>query len=90
MMEFTCLNANSSRSHVILMIKLEKRAKLEMGDLNLKLNGEFSDNRVVVSSTLNLVDLAGSERVKKSKATGHFYYFYYTYIYIYFLIKCNQ
>ena len=56
---FTNLNAHSSRSHAVLLVKIEKR----------KSNAKSSD-RSLTFSTLFLVDLAGSERVKKSKATA--------------------
>ncbi|CAI2369750.1 unnamed protein product [Moneuplotes crassus] len=56
---FTNLNAHSSRSHAVLLVKIEKRkASIKSNDRNMTF------------STLYLVDLAGSERVKKSKATA--------------------
>ena len=56
---FTSLNAHSSRSHAVLLVKIEKRKTTAKGS-----NGNMT------FSTLFLVDLAGSERVKKSKATA--------------------
>lgn len=58
---FTSMNAQSSRSHAVFLVRVEKRYQ------------RTEDNErssAVISSMLNLVDLAGSERVKKSKATG--------------------
>ncbi|KAH7726405.1 Protein KLP-3 a [Aphelenchoides avenae] len=51
----TALNANSSRSHAVIMVTVNMR------DLS---SGTTSTGR------LNLIDLAGSERVAKSQATG--------------------
>ena len=58
---FTSMNAQSSRSHAVFMVKIEKRYQR---------SEDNERNSAVIASTLNLVDLAGSERVKKSKATG--------------------
>lgn len=50
------MNTVSSRSHLILTLKVNK----------------FHDkNNVVSSAKLNIVDLAGSERLKNSKASGN-------------------
>ena len=46
------LNQNSSRSHVLYMIRVDRRSKVADG--------------AVISCRLTLVDLAGSERLKKS------------------------
>jgi len=58
---FTSMNAQSSRSHAVFMVRVEKRYQR---------TEDNERNSAVISSLLNLVDLAGSERVKKSKATG--------------------
>ena len=50
------LNRESSRSHTIFSIMLERSAGAE-GD-------------EVITSKLNLVDLAGSERISKTKSEG--------------------
>lgn len=63
---FTSLNAHSSRSHAVFMVKIEKRKKLTEKQM-AKCRGQQFE--YMTSSTLFLVDLAGSERVKKSKAT---------------------
>ncbi|XP_044738914.1 chromosome-associated kinesin KIF4-like [Chrysoperla carnea] len=52
----TAMNAQSSRSHAIFTICIEKQSK--------------KDTNVATSSKFHLVDLAGSERPKKTKATG--------------------
>ena len=62
---FTKLNAHSSRSHAVLMVKIERRKKLTEKQMQ-KCRGEKFE--YMTSSTLFLVDLAGSERVKNSKA----------------------
>ena len=49
------MNIHSSRSHLLLMLKLEGHDKV---------------SRAVTRGTLTLVDLAGSERVSKTEATG--------------------
>ena len=51
----TKMNIHSSRSHLLLMLKLE---------------GHDTVSRAVTRGTLTLVDLAGSERVSKTEATG--------------------
>lgn len=71
---FTALNAHSSRSHTVLMIKVEKSVTTQ---LPLPHEGETSeflgpqDHTATTASTLYLVDLAGSERVKKTRATAN-------------------
>lgn len=52
----TQMNAESSRSHSLLI---------------LYINGKNKVNNIEFSSKLNLIDLAGSERVKKSKVEGN-------------------
>eukprot|EP01022_Parablepharisma_sp_SALTPOND_P026439 TRINITY_DN636_c0_g1_i1.p2 TRINITY_DN636_c0_g1~~TRINITY_DN636_c0_g1_i1.p2 ORF type:complete len:1463 (-),score=213.99 TRINITY_DN636_c0_g1_i1:13076-17464(-) len=64
---FTALNAHSSRSHAVLMIKVERKPGVD---------GTFAPEKVgdglsATTSILYLVDLAGSERVKKTKATAN-------------------
>ena len=54
----TNMNEKSSRSHAILIIKIEKLLKEKNNKIHLMTKG-----------LLNLVDLAGSERVYKSKLT---------------------
>ena len=49
------MNQESSRSHLILTIKLK---------------GENKTTNETISSTLNLIDLAGSERISKSEVQG--------------------
>uniref|UniRef100_K3W5B9 Kinesin motor domain-containing protein n=1 Tax=Globisporangium ultimum (strain ATCC 200006 / CBS 805.95 / DAOM BR144) TaxID=431595 RepID=K3W5B9_GLOUD len=56
----TGMNAHSSRSHAILILRIERK---EYGATN-------TPNRLIKLSNLYLVDLAGSERVKKSKVMG--------------------
>ena len=53
----TQMNATSSRSHSIFIIKMQQKEVIE---------GQQKD----VRATINLVDLAGSERVSKTGATG--------------------
>jgi hypothetical protein len=55
---FTKLNAHSSRSHAVFMVKIEKSKKLTEKQMQ-KLKAKTS--RRVATSTLFLVDLAGSE-----------------------------
>lgn len=67
------MNSHSSRSHAVLLVKLEKRKaqKLDEGKKkNKKVNEEEHQDRSLTYSTLFLVDLAGSERVKKSGAVA--------------------
>jgi kinesin family member 5 len=68
---FTSMNAHSSRSHAVYMVKIEKRVKYTPDQLEeLEKKGEMPDQSMT-KSTLYLVDLAGSERVKKSRASGN-------------------
>ena len=65
------MNAHSSRSHAVYMVKIEKRVKYSPEQLEeLEKKGEMPDQSMT-KSTLYLVDLAGSERVKKSRASGN-------------------
>ncbi|VDK56930.1 unnamed protein product [Cylicostephanus goldi] len=52
----TAMNAQSSRSHAIFTITLEK--------------SDISDEQSCFTAKLHLVDLAGSERLKKTQAEG--------------------
>ena len=64
--ESTKMNLHSSRSHAILILKIEKSMKIT-NPKNLK-NIKNTD-RLLTCSYLHLVDLAGSERVRKTGAT---------------------
>ena len=64
--ECTKMNAHSSRSHAILIMKIEKSIKIT-NPKNIK-NIKNID-RLLTCSYLHLVDLAGSERVRKTGAT---------------------
>jgi kinesin family member 5 len=68
---FTNLNAHSSRSHAVFLVKIEKRKAQKFDEAKKKSSktDETIDGSLTYS-TLFLVDLAGSERVKKSKATA--------------------
>ena len=55
----TLMNAESSRSHAVVILKMERTEPASTRKKGKKLQGK-----------LNLVDLAGSERVVKSGATG--------------------
>ena len=57
----TQMNQQSSRSHSVFMIKVEK--------LTTEVNDE-SSKETLLTAKLNLVDLAGSERADKTGATG--------------------
>ena len=66
------LNAHSSRSHAVLMLKIEKRkyfTSTQIEEMEKDPEAIHLDMSMT-SSTLYLVDLAGSERVKKTKATA--------------------
>lgn len=68
---FTSMNATSSRSHAVYMVKIERRVKYNAEQLEeLEKKGEMPDQSMT-KSTLYLVDLAGSERVSKSRASGN-------------------
>ena len=60
----TAMNAESSRSHAVLMLSVTHKIKVGAN------TGEFSDEDLEKTSTLNLVDLAGSDRQNKSQAQG--------------------
>ena len=62
--ESTKMNAHSSRSHAILIIKIEKSIKVS--ETNKITNISKNIERIITKSHLYLVDLAGSERVKKN------------------------
>jgi len=64
--ESTKMNEHSSRSHAILILKIEKSIKI----INPKnLSNIKKTDRLLTCSYLHLVDLAGSERVRKTGAT---------------------
>ncbi|CAD8110627.1 unnamed protein product [Paramecium sonneborni] len=82
---FTNLNAHSSRSHSILIIKLDKKLQRQHSKSVTTFNknytsksnlsqdfilGQLNQNINCSVGTLYLVDLAGSERIKKSKVSG--------------------
>ncbi|KAJ6849918.1 kinesin-like protein KIN-UA [Iris pallida] len=73
----TKLNTESSRSHAILMVHIQRSSKhKEENQVSLpaiSVNSEFSSRNVPVllKSKLLIVDLAGSERVDKSGSEGH-------------------
>jgi len=64
--ECTKMNAHSSRSHAILIMKIEKSIKIT--DPKYIKDIKNNDN-LLTYSYLHLVDLAGSERVRKTGAT---------------------
>ena len=66
--ESTRMNAHSSRSHAILILKVERSIKV-MTKVKVK-NIKQASDRLLTHSKLYLVDLAGSERVKKTGATN--------------------
>lgn len=71
---FTKMNAHSSRSHAVFMIKVEKRQLIKLQNLNNHPLQDFDDDQpadCMTQSMLYLVDLAGSERVKKSQVSAH-------------------
>jgi len=67
----TKMNSHSSRSHAILIVKIEKSKTFSVEDIK-KISGDtietIQTERIMTKSKLFLVDLAGSERVKKTKA----------------------
>ena len=66
--ESTKMNAHSSRSHAILILRIERSIKVT-AKTKVK-NIKQASDRIITSSHLYLVDLAGSERVKKTGATS--------------------
>ena len=65
--ESTRMNAHSSRSHAILILRIENSIKVT--DKTKVKNIKQTTDRIITCSYLYLVDLAGSERVKKTGAT---------------------
>lgn len=64
----TGMNAHSSRSHAILILRVERKDFL---GANLSTSpSPASPSQMIKMSNLYLVDLAGSERVKKTKVMG--------------------
>jgi len=57
----TKMNSESSRSHSVFTIKVERRTVTTSDDVK---------KTVMLTSKLNLIDLAGSERADKTGATG--------------------
>ena len=66
--ESTRMNAHSSRSHAILILRIERSIKVTT-KTKVK-NIKQASDRIITCSHLYLVDLAGSERVKKTGATN--------------------
>ena len=66
--ESTKMNAHSSRSHAILILRIERSIKVS-AKTKVK-NIKQATDRIITKSHLYLVDLAGSERVKKTGATN--------------------
>ena len=64
--ESTKMNEHSSRSHAILILKIEKSIKIIYPK---NLSNIKKTDRLLTCSYLHLVDLAGSERVRKTGAT---------------------
>ncbi|KAH8974627.1 hypothetical protein BDL97_01G111800 [Sphagnum fallax] len=73
---FTKLNAHSSRSHVIVILTVEKKAKYQTLEQKAELaerrrmSSCFLESERVLVGKLFLVDLAGSERLKRSGSEG--------------------
>ena len=69
--ESTLMNATSSRSHAILITKIEKSfilTKEQIQKITKTSTEQIKKERVMTVSSLYLVDLAGSERVNKTMA----------------------
>ena len=66
--ESTRMNAHSSRSHAILIIRIER--SIQVSTKTKVKNIKQATDRIITCSHLYLVDLAGSERVKKTGATN--------------------
>lgn len=63
------MNAHSSRSHAIMIIKVEKSVNYSPEKLmEIQSNNNLISDKSMTKSSLFLVDLAGSERVKKTRA----------------------
>ena len=63
------MNAHSSRSHAIMIVKVEKSVNYSADKLReIQLNNNLTTDKSMTKSNLFLVDLAGSERVKKTRA----------------------
>ncbi|XP_024400296.1 kinesin-like protein KIN-UA isoform X2 [Physcomitrium patens] len=75
-LSFTKLNAHSSRSHTIVILTVEKKAKYKTSEQKAELADRrrvsscFVESERVLVGKLFLVDLAGSERLKKSGSEG--------------------
>ncbi|CAL4920819.1 unnamed protein product [Urochloa decumbens] len=71
----TKMNTESSRSHAILIIHLQRSSRIKGGNCRSLSNDTldiFPDNLpLVLKSKLLIVDLAGSERIDKSGSEGH-------------------
>ena len=65
--ESTKMNSHSSRSHSILILRIENSLKVTEQEKVKNIKQET--DRIITHSYLYLVDLAGSERVKKTGAT---------------------
>ena len=65
------MNAHSSRSHAIIIVRIERSLIISPEKIKIltnESNEKILKERVMTRSMLYLVDLAGSERVKKTKA----------------------
>lgn len=65
------MNAHSSRSHAIMIVKVEKSVNYSSEKLKeIQSNNNLTTDKSLIKSSLFLVDLAGSERIKKTRADG--------------------
>ena len=65
------MNAHSSRSHAIMIVKVEKSVNYSADKLReIQLNNNLTTDKSMTKSNLFLVDLAGSERSKNTNAVG--------------------
>ena len=67
------MNAHSSRSHAIMIVKIEKQILIsqeKIKDIFKDSNEKIKSERIMTRSMLFLVDLAGSERMKKTGSQG--------------------
>jgi kinesin family protein 5 len=63
------MNAHSSRSHAIMIVRIEKTVNYSPEKLReIQMNSNLITDKSMTKSNLFLVDLAGSERVKKTRA----------------------